>query len=67
VSKTIGWFEEYRTCGCISETVKRKRDLLGYCAKHGSRRAATYHEMQDGAKQTSRDLNPARPTPKGTE
>lgn len=29
-----GWFEEYR-CGCISDTVRRKRDLPGYCAKHG--------------------------------
>lgn len=23
-----GWFEEYR-CGCISDTVRRKRDLPG--------------------------------------
>lgn len=32
-----GWFEEYR-CGCVSEVVKRKRDLLGYCGKHGEDR-----------------------------
>jgi hypothetical protein len=30
-----GWWEEYR-CGCISETAKRKRDLLGYCPQHGA-------------------------------
>lgn len=32
--KLLGWFEEYR-CGCVSDTAKRKRDLLGYCGKHG--------------------------------
>lgn len=29
-----GWWEEYR-CGCVSELVPRKRDLLGYCGTHG--------------------------------
>ena len=29
-----GWWEEYR-CGCVSDFVKRKKDLLGYCAIHG--------------------------------
>lgn len=33
-SERVGWFEVYR-CGCISDTVRRKRDLLGYCPKHG--------------------------------
>lgn len=31
--KLLGWFEEYG-CGCISETVKRRKDLLGYCGQH---------------------------------
>ena len=32
--KPIGWWEEYK-CGCVSEIVKRKKDLPGYCGKHG--------------------------------
>jgi hypothetical protein len=32
-----GWLEEYR-CGCVSEYVERKRDLLGYCKHHGEDR-----------------------------
>lgn len=31
------WFEEYK-CGCVSEVVKTKRELEGYCGKHGSDR-----------------------------
>ena len=31
------WFEEYR-CGCVSEIVDRKKDLLGYCGLHGEDR-----------------------------
>jgi len=36
-SKMNGWWEEYK-CGCTSETVKRKVDLLGYCPQHGEDR-----------------------------
>ncbi len=43
--RTRGWWEEYR-CGCVSETVKRKKDLLGYCPKHGEDRR---HVHQDTA------------------
>ena len=32
---TRGWFEAYR-CGCVSEIVARKKDLIGYCGKHGA-------------------------------
>lgn len=32
-----GWFEEYE-CGCVSEIVRLKRDLLGYCGQHGGSR-----------------------------
>jgi len=35
------WFEEYR-CGCVSEYVKYKKDLLGYCATHGENRRGAY-------------------------
>lgn len=31
------WFEEY-TCGCVSEIVSNKDNLLGYCGKHGNDR-----------------------------
>lgn len=37
LGKRIGWFEEYR-CGCVSETATTKKDLLGYCGKHGDDR-----------------------------
>ena len=37
-----GWFEEYK-CGCFSKT-DRKRDLLGYCAKHGEGRRNVYSD-----------------------
>jgi hypothetical protein len=30
-----GWFEEYK-CGCVSPVVKFKRELVGYCPKHGA-------------------------------
>lgn len=32
-----GWWEDY-ACGCVSQTVLRKRDLLGYCPIHGENR-----------------------------
>ena len=34
-----GYFEAYGKCGCASKIVRRKKDLLGYCAKHGSDRS----------------------------
>lgn len=34
---TNGYFEEY-SCGCVSEIVRRKRDLTGYCGTHGNDR-----------------------------
>lgn len=51
------WFEEY-ACGCVSETVDRKRDLLGYCAIHGADQRHIYRE--------SPRLK-AQPLPKGVE
>lgn len=35
--RLVGYWEEYR-CGCVSETVRRKKDLLGYCNQHGDER-----------------------------
>lgn len=31
----VGWFEEYK-CGCVSDVVKIKKDLSGFCPKHGN-------------------------------
>lgn len=42
--KVKGWWEEYR-CGCVSETVARKKDLLGYCGKHGENRRQVFPEL----------------------
>jgi len=44
-SKLIGWFEEYK-CGCVSPTVRQKKDLLGYCPKHGSCRRNVHPELK---------------------
>jgi hypothetical protein len=35
------YFEEYK-CGCLSEVVKRRKDLMGYCEKHGSDRRTVW-------------------------
>lgn len=42
--KCVGYWEEYR-CGCVSETVKRKRELVGYCPKHGDNRRHAHKEL----------------------
>lgn len=40
------WFEEYK-CGCVSPEVSLKKDLIGYCTKHGENcrhiHQSTYH------------------------
>lgn len=33
----LKWFEDY-SCGCVSQVVERKKDLPGYCEKHGNDR-----------------------------
>lgn len=35
------WIEQYQPCGCSSDA-PRKKDLLGYCAQHGSERKIIY-------------------------
>jgi hypothetical protein len=40
---TKGWWEEY-DCGCVSKTVRTKRELLGYCPKHGGSRRRVWPE-----------------------
>jgi len=42
--KLRGYFEEYR-CGCVSETKRRKRDLLGYCSQHGENRRQIFPDF----------------------
>lgn len=42
--KVVGWWEEYK-CGCVSETVKFKKDLCGYCGRHGNGRRYIYPEV----------------------
>lgn len=42
-ARRMKYFEEYR-CGCVSESVRRKKDLLGYCAKHGEERIRIHRE-----------------------
>jgi len=39
--KRTGWFEEYK-CGCHSPEERVKRDLPGYCPKHGDDRRHTH-------------------------
>ena len=38
-----GWWEEYG-CGCVSDSVYRKRDLAGYCGTHGDDSRASFPE-----------------------
>lgn len=40
-----GWFEEYR-CGCVSPMVTAKRDLPGYCPRHGDNRRELFREWR---------------------
>lgn len=45
------FYEEYQ-CGCVSGTVQRRRDLLGYCATHGQdSRAVHKADRLDGLRQ----------------
>ena len=46
MSEKDKWFEEYR-CGCVSESVRTQRELLGYCAKHGASRRRIYPTFID--------------------
>lgn len=46
-----GYFEDYR-CGCVSKTVKRKKDLLGYCATHGDDRRHVWPDVEFPKEQT---------------
>lgn len=32
------WFEEYKGCTCLSDYMLRKKNLVGYCGKHGGDR-----------------------------
>lgn len=40
-TRLIGYFEEYE-CDCVSDTQKRRKNLLGYCAVHGADRRQVY-------------------------
>ena len=44
VKRKRGYWEEYR-CGCVSQACLRKKDLPGYCDKHGSGRRKIYTEQ----------------------
>jgi len=46
-----GWSEVY-LCGCDSPTVRRKRDLLGYCPVHGEDRQELLHNGGPGNRKT---------------
>jgi hypothetical protein len=56
----IGYQEEYRDCGCLSPIVELKKQLVGYCPKHGNGRKTIYrdHKLLPGMNQapTSADI-----------
>lgn len=54
-----GWFEEY-ACGCVSPTVPTRKELPGYCPRHGESRRGLFREGKSHAGQISR----SRPTPR---
>lgn len=43
--RVLGYFEDYE-CGCTSELVRYKKDLLGYCADHGSDRRNVWPHVE---------------------
>lgn len=45
IFRKTGWWEAYQ-CGCVSPTVRERRQLLGYCGTHGESRSAVFHETQ---------------------
>lgn len=47
------WFEEYK-CGCLSDYVKNKRDLLGYCPVHGEDRRNVHPSMLNQIREKQR-------------
>jgi hypothetical protein len=48
-----GWFEDY-TCGCVSDIVRFKKDLLGYCGQHGTDRRQIRHVNHPAMKSAAR-------------
>lgn len=48
-----GWFEEYE-CGCVSETVRTRKELAGYCGQHGGDRKGVFREAPGVAVQVER-------------
>lgn len=40
-----GYFEDY-ACGCVSEIVRYKKDLLGYCGQHGDSRRYVWPDVE---------------------
>ena len=55
-----GWFEEYE-CGCVSETVRTKAELLGYCGQHGGDRKGVFREALGVAVQVGRIVPGEKP------
>lgn len=43
--RIAGWIEEYR-CGCVSAVVKDRKQLLGYCNKHGESSKRVYADIK---------------------
>src|SRR4051812_13931549 len=50
----VGWFEEYR-CGCVSDVVKRKKDLPGCCGAHGDNWRGRFKSAIGVAVQTEKE------------
>lgn len=46
-SLPMGWCEEY-VCGCQSPIVHTKRELPGYCPKHGDDWRNRYQDTSEG-------------------
>lgn len=43
-TKRVQWSESYR-CGCVSDKVDRKKDLVGYCGQHGEDRNGVFKHL----------------------
>lgn len=54
MSKKWIWFEEYE-CGCVSDYVDRKCDLVGYCGVHGNDRRHAYKVPKKTVQETEKE------------
>jgi len=54
--RVVGWWEEYR-CGCVSRTVPHKKDLPGYCPRHGENSRGARRDTRVADRSSVKDVH----------